>query len=46
MLIDNRDAVDMVLVTRENIKRLIMYIKKLPIVVPNAVLDVYDSHLR
>nr|XP_009384485.1 PREDICTED: E3 ubiquitin-protein ligase RNF8-B [Musa acuminata subsp. malaccensis] len=46
MFIDNRDVVDMAMVTRENIRRLIMYIKKLPEIVSETVSDPYDSHLR
>lgn len=46
MFIDNRDVVDMATVTRENIRRLIMYIKKLPEIVSETVSDPYDPHLR
>ena len=44
---DNRDVIDMETVTQENIKRLVMYIKELPVVVSESVVfDVYDSHIR
>ncbi|WOL00215.1 hypothetical protein Cni_G08928 [Canna indica] len=46
VFVDNRDIVDMTVVTRENIRRLTMYIKKLPLVVPETVLRGYDSHVR
>ncbi|RZR79388.1 hypothetical protein BHM03_00005105 [Ensete ventricosum] len=46
MFIENRDVVDMEMVSRENIRRLIMYIKKLPEIVSETVSDPYDSHLR
>ncbi|CAL9069252.1 E3 ubiquitin-protein ligase AIRP2-like [Musa acuminata AAA Group] len=45
--VDNRDVIDMETVTQENIKRLVMYIKELPVVVSESVVfDVYDSHIR
>ncbi|RZR74438.1 hypothetical protein BHM03_00036947 [Ensete ventricosum] len=44
--VDHRDVVDMAVLTRDNIRRLIMYIKKLPVVVPESVIDAYDSHVR
>ncbi|URD80932.1 zinc finger, RING-type [Musa troglodytarum] len=44
--VDNRDVIDMETVTQENIKRLVMYIKELPVVVSESVVfDVYDSHI-
>lgn len=43
---DSRDVVDMATVTRENLKRLFMYIDKLPLIVPDHLFDTYDSHLR
>ncbi|KAF3451498.1 hypothetical protein FNV43_RR07593 [Rhamnella rubrinervis] len=43
---DSRDIVDMATVTRENLRRLFMYIDKLPLVVPDSLFDTYDSHLR
>ncbi|KAL4030945.1 hypothetical protein IC575_009200 [Cucumis melo] len=33
---DNRDIVDMAMVTRENLKRLFKYIDKLPTIVPDS----------
>lgn len=43
---DRRDVVDMATVTRENLRRLFMYIDKLPLIVPDSIFDVYDSHIR
>jgi len=43
---DGRDVVDMTTVTRENLKRLFMYIDKLPLIIPDSLFDPYDSHLR
>ncbi|CAL9067301.1 E3 ubiquitin-protein ligase AIRP2-like isoform X1 [Musa acuminata AAA Group] len=44
--VDHRDVVDMAMLMRDSIRRLIMYIKKLPVVVPESVIDAYDSHVR
>ncbi|XP_047311460.1 E3 ubiquitin-protein ligase AIRP2-like [Impatiens glandulifera] len=46
MLMDSRDIVDMTTLTRENVRRLFMYIDKLPLVLPAAFLGPYDTHLR
>ncbi|KAF1873249.1 hypothetical protein Lal_00016395, partial [Lupinus albus] len=43
---DKRDVVDMATVTRENLRRLFIYIDKLPLTVPDSLFDTYDSHLR
>ncbi|XWS18375.1 hypothetical protein CRYUN_Cryun32bG0037900 [Craigia yunnanensis] len=43
---DSRDIIDMATVTRENLRRLFMYIDKLPLIVPDTIFDDYDSHLR
>ncbi|GJN33331.1 hypothetical protein PR202_gb21922 [Eleusine coracana subsp. coracana] len=43
---DNRDFVDMATIRRENLRRLFMYIDKLPTVIPESVFDVYDSHVK
>ncbi|KAJ0082076.1 hypothetical protein Patl1_10781 [Pistacia atlantica] len=43
---DGRDIIDMATVTRENLRRLFMYIDKLPLIVPDHLFDAYDSHLR
>ncbi|EEC82625.1 hypothetical protein OsI_27211 [Oryza sativa Indica Group] len=43
---DNRDIVDMATVRKENLRRLFMYIDKLPTVIPETVFDVYDSHVK
>ncbi|CAL5029232.1 unnamed protein product [Urochloa decumbens] len=44
MFTDCRDIVDMATVTRENIRRLFMYIDKLPLVTPDNIFYAYDSH--
>ncbi|KAL3740165.1 hypothetical protein ACJRO7_021442 [Eucalyptus globulus] len=46
IFMDSRDIVDMFTVTRENLRRLFMYIDKLPLVEPDNLLETYDSHLR
>lgn len=46
VFMDSRDVIDMATLTRENLRRLFMYIDKLPLVVPVTVYDPYDSHLR
>ncbi|XP_027345811.1 E3 ubiquitin-protein ligase AIRP2-like isoform X2 [Abrus precatorius] len=43
---DRRDVVDMATVTRDNLRRLFMYIDKLPLIVPDSLFDAYDSHIR
>ncbi|XP_057956683.1 E3 ubiquitin-protein ligase AIRP2 isoform X2 [Malania oleifera] len=42
----NIDIVDLSIVLKENLKRLFIYIDKLPLIVPDSVLVPYDSHLR
>ncbi|KAL5991465.1 E3 ubiquitin-protein ligase airp2 [Asimina triloba] len=46
MYIDNREAVDMVSISRENLKRLFMFIDKLPLIVPDSVLASYGAQMR
>ena len=46
MLMDSKDVVDMATITRENLRRLFMYIDKLPLIVPDNLFDTYDNHLR
>lgn len=46
VLMDSKDVVDMDTLTRENLRRLFMYIDKLPVIVPDNLLDPYDKHLR
>ncbi|KAL3522251.1 hypothetical protein ACH5RR_015085 [Cinchona calisaya] len=46
VLMDKKDVVDMATVTRENLRRLFMYIEKLPLIVPDNLFDSYDNHLR
>ncbi|XP_009612860.1 E3 ubiquitin-protein ligase AIRP2 [Nicotiana tabacum] len=43
---DNKDVADMTTITRENLRRLFMYIEKLPLIVPDNVFDHYDTHIR
>lgn len=43
---DSRDIVDMSTVSRENMRRLFMYIDKLPLILPETVFDAYDSHVK
>lgn len=43
--VDHKEAMDVATITRENLKRLFMYIDKLPLVVPDSNFDTYDSHL-
>lgn len=43
---DSKDIVDMWMITRENLRRLFMYIDKLPVIVPDSYFDSYDPHLR
>uniref|UniRef100_A0A1D1YU83 RING finger protein 141 n=1 Tax=Anthurium amnicola TaxID=1678845 RepID=A0A1D1YU83_9ARAE len=43
---DDREVIDMSLISRENIRRLFMYIDKLPLIVPDPVFLSYGSHIR
>ncbi|XP_017229820.1 E3 ubiquitin-protein ligase AIRP2 isoform X1 [Daucus carota subsp. sativus] len=43
---DSRDIIDPVTLTRDNLRRLFLYIDKLPVIVPDHLFDTYDSHLR
>ncbi|TXG46479.1 hypothetical protein EZV62_002960 [Acer yangbiense] len=40
------DVVDLYAISRENCKRLFMYIDKLPLIVPDAIIVPHDSHIR
>ncbi|KAF8396934.1 hypothetical protein HHK36_018569 [Tetracentron sinense] len=42
---DSRDIVELSSIARENIKRLFMYIDKLPLIVPDSVFVPYDSRV-
>ncbi|XP_034687793.1 E3 ubiquitin-protein ligase AIRP2 isoform X2 [Vitis riparia] len=42
---DNTDIVDLTYIMRENLKRLFMYIDRLPLVIPDPVYVPYESHL-
>lgn len=46
MFTDSRDIVDMGTITRDNLRRLFSYIDKLPLVIPDSVLEAYDSHVK
>jgi hypothetical protein len=46
MFTDGRDIVDMATITGENLRRLFTYIEKLPLVIPDSVLESYDSHVK
>ncbi|KAG6762268.1 hypothetical protein NC652_022994 [Populus alba x Populus x berolinensis] len=43
---DKSDVVDLALITRQNCRRLFMYIDKLPLIVPDTVYMPYDSHVK
>ncbi|KAF3787967.1 hypothetical protein EJ110_NYTH22001, partial [Nymphaea thermarum] len=43
---DSREAVDITAISRENLRRLFLYIDKLPLIVPDSVFVSYDSHVR
>ncbi|CAA6655665.1 unnamed protein product [Spirodela intermedia] len=43
---DIRDVVDAAAVSREDARRLLMFVDKLPLVLPNSVFDVYDSQSK
>ncbi|XP_020085464.1 helicase-like transcription factor isoform X1 [Ananas comosus] len=43
---DKRDVIDLTTVSKDNLRRLFMYIKKLPLVIPEAILYSYDSHVK
>lgn len=40
------DIADLSTIMRENLKRLFMYIDKLPLVVPDPLVVTYDPHFR
>ncbi|KAB5560587.1 hypothetical protein DKX38_005544 [Salix brachista] len=43
---DSKDIVDMATVTSDNLRRLFMYVDKLPLIIPDNLFDTYDSHVR
>ncbi|KAF9599144.1 hypothetical protein IFM89_035423 [Coptis chinensis] len=43
---DNKEAVDASFICRENWKRLLIYIDKLPLLLPDSVFASYDTHIR
>ena len=44
--VEDQDVVDMETVSSENLRRLFMYISKLPLIVPDVIFSVYDSHMK
>ncbi|KAK4491679.1 hypothetical protein RD792_002445 [Penstemon davidsonii] len=46
VFLDSKDVIDMAAITRENLKRLFMYIDKLPLIIPDNLFDNYDTHVR
>jgi len=44
--VEDQDVVDMETVSSENLRRLFMYISKLPLIVPDVIFNVYDSHIK
>ncbi|KAM7500804.1 hypothetical protein LguiA_025218 [Lonicera macranthoides] len=46
VFMDSRDVIDIATLTRENLRRLFVYIDKLPLIVPDMLFDTYDSHIR
>lgn len=44
--VEDQDVVDLETVSSENLKRLFMYISKLPLIVPDVIFGVYDSHIK
>ncbi|XP_073140662.1 E3 ubiquitin-protein ligase AIRP2-like isoform X2 [Henckelia pumila] len=44
--LEGKDVIDMRIITRENLKRLFMYIEKLPLIIPDTLLYDYDTHVR
>ncbi|KZV57584.1 hypothetical protein F511_03044 [Dorcoceras hygrometricum] len=44
--LESKDVMDMGTITRENLKRLFMYIEKLPLIIPDTLLYAYDTHVR
>ncbi|KAJ1694164.1 hypothetical protein LUZ63_010862 [Rhynchospora breviuscula] len=44
--VDGRDVIDQATVYRENLRRLFLYISKLPLITPDLIFDVHDSHVK
>ncbi|OEL35306.1 hypothetical protein BAE44_0003671 [Dichanthelium oligosanthes] len=44
--VEDQDVVDVETVSSENLRRLFMYISKLPLIVPDVIFSVYDSHIK
>ncbi|CAN6443051.1 unnamed protein product [Victoria cruziana] len=43
---DSREVVDIAAISRENLRRLFLYIDKLPLIVPDSVFVSYDSNIK
>ncbi|KAJ0974406.1 hypothetical protein J5N97_016371 [Dioscorea zingiberensis] len=43
---DSKDIVDMTTITRENVRRIFIYIDKLPLIAPEDFIHAYDSHVK
>ncbi|KAK2641184.1 hypothetical protein Ddye_022947 [Dipteronia dyeriana] len=43
---DKFDVIDLSAISRENCKRLFLFIEKLPLIVPDAIIVSHDSHVR
>ncbi|KAF6155807.1 hypothetical protein GIB67_039138 [Kingdonia uniflora] len=46
IFMESRDIVDMATLTKDNLRRLFIYIDKLPEIIPDSVFETYDSHLK
>lgn len=46
ILTDKREVMDMATVIKENLRRLFIYVEKLPLVMPNSVMNIYDPHVK
>ncbi|KAG0498654.1 hypothetical protein HPP92_003345 [Vanilla planifolia] len=46
VLTDSRDIIDMVTIYRENLRRVFLYVEKLPLMIPDIVFDSCDYHVR
>ncbi|CAN6287824.1 unnamed protein product [Urochloa humidicola] len=44
--VEDQDVVDMETVLKQNLNRLFLYISKLPLIVPDVIFSVYDSHIK
>lgn len=44
--VDGGDVIDQGTVYRENLRRLFLYINKLPLITPDIIFDVHDFHVK